>query len=214
MSRIVIFGAGGNGGRAAVAEAVGRGHEVVAVVRDPAKYADLAGDRVTVVRGDVTEADSVRAVAHGADAAISSVYTADVEAETFYVAAATALVGGLEAAGVGRLVVIGIGSLLEAEPGVRIVDAPDFPDAWRTFTLGHGAEVDVLRRAASLDWLVVAPPMVLDAGPRAGTYRVGGNQLLTLPDGTSHLSYADLAIAMVDEIETPKHHRTMISVAD
>lgn len=211
--KIVVFGAGGRAGRRTVAEAVARGYHVTAVVRDPARYADLAGDRVAVVAGDVTDADSVASAAAGAVAAVSAVYRADVPSVDFFPAAARALLAGLERAGVPRLVLVGIGTTLEVSPGVPLHDTPDFPADHRAFSLGHSAELDVLTAADNdVDWLVLAPPPVFldDEAARTGGYRVGGTGLL--PDAES-FSYADLAVALVDEIETPKHHRTLAAVA-
>jgi putative NADH-flavin reductase len=216
MTRIVVFGAGGRAGRRAVAEAAARGHQVTAVVRDPARYPKLAADGVTVVAGDVTSAASVALVANGHDAAVNAAARLDVPSEEFYLAATRALLDGLTGAGVRRLVAVGIGTTLETAPGVRILDAPDFPADARAFSLGHAAELDALRAAGTeLDWLVIAPPpTMLDAeAPRTGRYRVGGEQLLPAEQDAPQFSYADLAVAVIDEIETPKHHRTLIGVA-
>ncbi|WP_326736253.1 NAD(P)-dependent oxidoreductase [Streptomyces sp. NBC_01022] len=213
-SRIVIFGAGGRAGRRAVAEAVARGHQVTAVVRDPATYGDLGGNGVSVVAGDVTRADSVAEVAAGHDAAISAAGRMDMPSDEFYVSAAHALLDGLARAGVGRLVLIGIGSVLETAPGVAVHDAPGFPEEARAFSLGHSAELDALRAAETdIDWLVIAPPPVMldNEAPRTGRYRTGGGQVMA--DGAPSFSYADLAVALIDEIETPKHHRSLTAVA-
>ncbi|MEU1471639.1 NAD(P)H-binding protein [Streptomyces sp. NPDC005761] len=212
-SRIVVFGAGGRAGRRAVAEAVARGHQVTAVVRDPDKYGDL-GAGVSVVAGDVTRADSVAEVAAEHDAAISAAGRLDMPSDEFYVSAAHALLDGLARAGVGRLVLIGIGSTLETAPGVAVHDAPGFPAEARAFSLGHTAELDALRAAETdIDWLVIAPPPVMldHKAPRTGRYRTGGEQVLA--DGAPSFSYADLAVALIDEIETPKHHRSLTAVA-
>jgi putative NADH-flavin reductase len=215
MSKIVIFGAGGKAGRSAVAEARRRGHEVTAVVRDPAKHNDLAGDGVTVVSGDVLDASSVAETAQGHHAAISAVYDPTADPSEFFVGAANSLLTALPKAGVTRVLVVGLVSNLEVAPGVRMLDTPDFPENFRAFAKGHTAGLDAFRTASTdLDWLVVTPPMVLDEGDRTGTYRVGGDALLAKEDGTSHLSYSDLAIALLDEIDAPKHHGTRISVAD
>jgi putative NADH-flavin reductase len=216
VSKVVVFGAGGRAGRRAVAEALARGHQVTAVVRDPAKYQDLAGDRLVLVAGDVTKADSVATLAAGHDAAISAVARLDVPSETFYVGAARALLDGLGRARVERLVVIGIGTTLQISPGVLVHDTPDFPAEGRAFSLGHAAEFDVLRSAdTEIDWLVLAPPpAVLDwEAARTGRYRIGGHQVLPSDEGGAPFSYADLAVALLDEIETPKYHRTLVAVA-
>jgi uncharacterized protein len=211
MSEIVIFGAGGRAGRRAVAEAAGRGHRVTAVVRDPAAYGE-PGEGVRVVRGDVTRADDVAAAAAGHDAAINAAVRLDMSSTEFFTAAAHALLDGLGRAGVGRLVLVGIGTTLETAPGVLVHDAPGFPAEHREFSLGHVAQLDVLRSAdTTIDWLVLAPPPVLldDEAERTGRYRVGEGRVLD--DGA--LSYADLAVALVDEAATPKHHRTLAAVA-
>ncbi|WP_187285148.1 NAD(P)-dependent oxidoreductase [Streptomyces sp. OR43] len=213
-SSIVVFGAGGRAGRRAVAEAVARGHRVTAVVRDPDRYPDLAGAGVTIVAGDVTRADSVAEVAAGHDAAISAAGRLDMPSDEFYVSAAHALLDGLARAGVERLVLIGIGSVLETAPGVAVHDAPGFPQEARAFSLGHTAELAALRAAGTdIDWLVIAPPPVMldNEAPRTGHYRTGGEQVMA--DGAPSFSYADLAVALIDEIETPKHHRSLTAVA-
>lgn len=214
VSRIVVFGGGGRAGRRAVAEAAGRGHEVTAVVRDPTRHQDLGGHRVTVVAGDVTLAGSVAACAAGHDAAISTVARLDVPSEQFYPVAAQALLDGLSQAGVGRLVVVGIGTVLETAPGVPLHDSPAFPAEHRAFSLGHAAGLDVLRGTSTgVDWLVLAPPPVVlaeEAGP-TGAYRIGGQQVLPGSE-TATFSYAELAVAVVDEIERPQHHRALVAV--
>jgi putative NADH-flavin reductase len=218
-SRTVVFGAGGKVGRAAVAEAVRRGHRVTAVVRDPSKYPDLAGDAVSVVRGDATDAGSVAAVAAGHDAALNATARLDVPSAQHFVAAANALATGLRRAGVRRLVVVGIATTLETAPGVRVMDDPAFPAEYRTFSQGHVAEFEALTAVpeGELDWLMVVPPMNLDpAGPRTGRYRTARGTALAGPSPTEpgHLSHPDLAIALVDELTKPAHSRIQLAVAD
>lgn len=208
MGNVIVFGAGGRAGRRIVAEAAERGHHVTAVVRDPSRHPDLDG----AVAGDVTSADDVADLAAGHDVAVHAAARLDVPAAEFFPTAARALVDGLARAGAGRLVAIGIGSTLETAPGVAVHDAPDYPAEYRPFSLGHAAQVEVLRAAGpALDWvLLVPPPTLLDAeAARTGRYRTGGTVVLS----TATLSYADLAVALVDEIETPRHHRAIVAVA-
>jgi putative NADH-flavin reductase len=203
MSRIIVFGAGGRAGQRVVAEATARGHQVTAAVRDPARY---PGDAVAA---DVTDADRVAEVVAGHDAAVSTAYAAGVASGEFFPAAAHALVRGLRRAGVGRLVVAGIGTTLETAPGVAVHDAPGFPPEHREFSLGHAAELAVLRDA-DLDWLVVAPPpVVLGEGDGTGSYRSAVTTLIP----AESFAYADFARALVDEATTPKHSRVLLAVA-
>jgi len=203
-----VFGAGGRAGRRAVAEAVSRGHEVTAVVRDPAAHAGLGG---TVVAGDVTDAASVAAVVRGHDAVVQAAYQAG--AADFFGEAAKALLAGLAEAGVGRLVAVGIGTTLEVAPGVPLHDTEGFPADGRAFSLGHAAQLEVLRAGGTeVDWVVLAPPpVVLDAeAERTGAYRTGGVAVL---EGADAFSYADLAVALIDEVEHPEHHRALVAIA-
>ncbi|WP_086826274.1 NAD(P)-dependent oxidoreductase [Streptomyces sp. NRRL B-24572] len=211
--RVVIFGAGGRVGRAAVAEAVARGHRVTAVVRDPDAYRDLEGAGVTLVRGDATDAASVAALAAGHDAAVNAAVRLDVPSVDFFTAAAKAMAAGLKEAGVGRLLTLGIATTLETAPGVRIMDAPDFPERYRTFSQGHVAEFELLTAEAGpeLDWLMVIPPMDLNAeAERTGGYRTAVGTVL---DGPGRIAHADLALALLDEIERPCHSRVQLAVS-
>ena len=208
MTKIVVFGAGGRAGRAAVGEARRRGHQVTAVVRDPTKYGDLATTGVHLVAGDVTDSSSVARVAEGHDAAISAVYDPGAQPDAFFIGAAGALLDGLTRAGVGRLIVVGLASMLTTASGVPLMDTPGYPQEYRFFYLGHEAGVAVLRAAATeLDWLVVSPAGDFDHdGARTGGYR-------TAPaEASSRVSYADFAISLLDEIDTPKHHRAHLGV--
>ncbi|GGT07139.1 NAD(P)-dependent oxidoreductase [Nonomuraea spiralis] len=215
MSRIVVFGAGGRAGTRVVAEAVRRGHEVTAVVRDPGRYAGPSGDGVSVVKGDVTDPGSVAEAAAGHDAAVQASARMDVPSAEFYPAAARALIGGLARAGVARLAALGIGTLLEVAPGTRLVDTPGFPEDARAFSLGHAAELEVFQEeGGALDWVVIAPPPVVldDRAERTGGHRFGGGEVMAAEEGGPVFSYADLAVALVDEIEQPRHHRVQVAV--
>lgn len=173
---------------------------MTAVVREPAKYPDLAGTGATVVAGDVTDPRAVAELSGGHEAAISAVYDPAVGAGEFFAAAAQALVEGLTAAAVGRLVAVGVGTALEVAPGVAVHDSPDFPAAYRDFSVGHAREIEVFA-ASALDWVVVAPPpVVLGEGPGTGAYRLGGHEVMADVDA---FTYADLAKALVDQAETP-----------
>jgi hypothetical protein len=207
MSKIVIFGAGGTLGRLTVKEAVGRGHEVTAAVRDPSRHEDLA---TRVVAADATDPDAVAAAASGHEVAIASLYRPGVPPDVFYARAAHALLTGLARAGAGRLLFVGMAANLETEPGVRLMDTPDFPLEHAAFALGHTVALHLLRAADTpVDWLMLTPPPTFAAdGERTGAYRTGADAVLG-----DRLSYADFAVALVDEIETPAHHRARIAVA-
>ncbi|MEU3414900.1 NAD(P)H-binding protein [Streptomyces sp. NPDC006658] len=202
---IVVFGAGGRAGRQAVAEARRRGHRVTAVVRDRARHGDLTDARL--VAGDVTDAADVARAAAGHDAALSAAVDLSVPAHDFFTASARALAAGLARAEVRRLVVVGIASVLPGATGVPLMDEPGFPDEYRPFSLGHAAGLDTLR-TCDLDWAYVAPAGDFDHdGTRTGRYRIADHA-----DPANRIGYADFALALLDEIEAPRHHQTTAGV--
>ncbi|MEU4832239.1 NAD(P)H-binding protein [Streptosporangium sp. NPDC023615] len=208
MSDVIVFGAGGRAGRTAVHEARRRGHRVTAVVRDPARHGDLAADGVRVVAGDITDADAVARLAPGHDAAIAAAYDFGTPPDVFFAAAARALLDGLARAGVPRLVSVGLASVLETASGTLLMDTPGYPQEYRSFSLGHAAGNEVLRASGTgIDWLVVSPSGDFDhGGPRTGRYRRAP------AEAGSRISYADFAIALLDEIDSPSHHRVHLGV--
>ena len=182
MAKIVVFGASGKAGREIAAAAESRGHSVTKVGRDPGVQAAAE-------------------IAAGHDVAVSAVADLTRDPAEFYREAAHALV----ASGAGRIIVVGIYTLLETAPGVRVIDSPDFPDEHRPFCLGHAAGVEVLA-ASNADWLVMSP-VGMFGGTTTGSYRLGA------ADPADELTYADFALAVLDEIERPKHHHTQIGIA-
>jgi putative NADH-flavin reductase len=212
--KIAIYGAGGAIGTAIAKEALGRGHEVTAVVRDPAKV-ELSHDHLTVAQGDVTDSAGVTQVAKGHDAVISAVGPNWGKGDdlSVYTQGAQSLIAGVGAAGnQPRLLIVGGAGSLEVAPGLALYDTPDFPDAWRPMAKAHGDGL-ALYRASDIDWTFVSPAVMIQAGERTGQYRVGGDQLLTDAEGNSVISNEDYAVAMVDELENPQHIRERITVA-
>ena len=140
--RLIVFGANGRLGSRIVREALERGHQVTAVVRDPGRLQN-SDERLTAVTGDVCDAGSVAAVATGHDAVISAVGPTGNSRPDLVVEAARALIDGLTRAGVRRLVVGGGAGSLDVAPGVQLVDTPGFPKAWRDIAIAHRDALDV-----------------------------------------------------------------------
>ena len=162
---------------------------------------------MSVVAGDVTDPASVARLAEGHDVAVNTAAAMD---DDHFVAAAEALIEGLAAAGVRRLVAVGIGGALEVAPGVAAHDSGGLPEEAAAFSRGHAAQLPLLR-ASDLDWVVLAPPLVfLDEGPGTGSYRLGDTRAVP---GADVFAYADLALALVDEATAPTRSREMVAVA-
>ncbi|KUH37739.1 MULTISPECIES: NAD(P)-dependent oxidoreductase [Streptomyces] len=194
-SKIIVFGAGGRVGRAAVAEARRRGHEVTAAGR---------------TEGNVTDPAAVARLAVGHDAAIVAVYDPGAPPGEFFPAVARALAEGLPAAGVKRLVSVGLASVLPTASGDLLTDTPGYPQEWREFYVGHGAGTEALRAAApeALDWAVLSPAGDFDhEGEPSGRY------VLAPAAADSRITYGDFARALLDQAEFPTLHRTHAGVS-
>jgi prolipoprotein diacylglyceryl transferase len=211
--RIVVFGAGGRVGTRTVAEALARGHDVTAVVRDPAAH-DLDRDGLSVVAGDATDPSSVAEVAAGHDLAISTVGTGFGKTPETLPAAARGLLEGLSRAGVARLIVLGGAGSLEVAPGVRVLDTEGFREEWKPDALAQAESLDIYRSATTdVDWTYVSPAALLEPGERTGEYRTGDDRLLVDDEGKSAISMEDFAVALLDEAESADHVRRRFTVA-
>lgn len=220
--KIALIGATGYVGAAVLAEALARGHQVTVLARTPAKIEARAN--LTVVAADAYDAASVAKAVAGTDAVISAFNPGwtDPEIKAHFLAGATAIDEGVRASGVKRLLVVGGAGSLYVAPGVQLIDTPQFPaeyfegaDAarrvlaqYRDGTMGQG-----------LDWTFLSPPVFfslqapLAHAPRTGKYRVGAEAPLMEGDTPAGISEADLAVAIVDEIETGKHIGARFTVA-
>ncbi|MER6957643.1 NAD(P)H-binding protein [Streptomyces sp. NPDC000618] len=205
MSRIVVFGAAGKSGSRVVAEAAARGHEVTAVARDLTRLGGLP-DGVRAVAGDVTDPESVAALAKDADAVVLTVGGPEARLYTDAVATVVAAVRALGPAAP-RILHMGGGASLLGEDGVRIYDAPGFPQEFKPYAIGQIQALDAyLALGDDVTWTYLSPPPVHFApGDRTGRYRTGLDRPVIGDDGEARISYEDYAVALVDEIEKPEH---------
>jgi putative NADH-flavin reductase len=212
--KIALFGANGTIGQRILREALDRGHEVTAIVRDPSRF-DKTSEKLSLVAGDIADPSGIAGVVKGHDVVISAVGPKLPDGDPqIVVEAARSLLEGVERAGVKRLLVVGGAGSLEAAPGVQIVDTPDFPAAWKPVALAHRDALDLYRNAQTdLDWTYLSPAALIQPGERTGKYRIGGDQLLVDERGESRISVEDYAVALLDEVENPRHIRLRITVA-
>lgn len=199
---VALLGATGKAGSRILAELLARGHRVTAIARNTAPLA--ARDGLTVANGDVNDAAALAPLLAGHDAVISSTHFQSTDPQ--------ALLAAIETAGVPRLLMVGGAGSLEVAPGLALVDTPEFPDAYKAEALAGRAALTVLRATASLDWTFLSPSALFAPGARTGVFRLGTDQLLVDAAGNSHISMEDYAIALVDELETPRHSRRRFTV--
>ena len=220
--KIALIGATGFVGAPVLDEALARGHTVVALVRDPAGIAPRAG--LEPVKADAYDAGAVAAAVEGADAVISAFNPGwtDPEIAPKFTLGAKAIDAGVIASGVKRLLVVGGAGSLFVAPGVQLVDTPEFPEFIRAAaSAARDLHSDYVagRTGSGLDWTFLSPPAgfgphdpATDA-PRTGTYRLGRDEVLFAGAAPATISRADLAVAILDEIETPAHRHTRFTVA-
>lgn len=210
---IALIGPTGFVGTALLNELLQRGHRVTALARTPDKIAPRDG--LTVVQADVADAAQMTRAVQGADA-VASAYNPgwthpDLHDE--FLRGSRAITQGVKAAGVQRLLVVGgAGSLYVAE-GVQLVDTPQFPAEWKAGALAAREALNLLRQESTLQWTFLSPPILLEPGERTGQYRLGTEYPLMNGDQPGQISVADLAVAVVDELENPRHLQQRFTVA-
>jgi len=214
MAKVVLFGATGYAGGKILDEAVRRGHQVVAVAR----HADAIAERdgVSVRAGSLHDDAFLTEVANGADVVISAIPGRELEGQRLIDAVPSlAKVATEHGARIG--VVGGAGSLHVAEGGPTLMDLSDFQGAVKDEAVNHAKVLAALRSLPEdVDWFYVSPGVsfgVRVPGRRTGKYRVGGDVVLTDENGDSAIGGDDFALAFVDEIEKPVHHRRRFTVA-
>lgn len=201
MSNVALIGASGNAGSRILKELSDRGHRITAIARKAQRIALLPG--VTPVAGDANDLAHLAGLLKGHDAVISSVHFTASDAAT--------LVGAVRDAGVSRYLVVGGAGSLEVAPGEKLIDQPDFPEAYKAEAGAGAVFLDYLRAVNDLDWTFLSPSAVFEPGERTGRFRLGQDALISSETG-SRISFEDFAIALVDELEQPAHRRQRFTV--
>src|SRR5580765_5918058 len=210
--KIAVIGATGFVGSAILQEALQRGHEVTAIVRNPDKL--TPHENLHPKQGDVYNEDEVIRLVMGHDAVISAFNPGWSNPDIYsqQVKGARSIINGVKNSGVKRLLFVGGAGSLEVTPGVESVDMPGFPAEYKQGALATREALNMLRKETGLEWSFLSPSADLFPGPRTGKFRLGTDQLLTNAQGKSRISVEDYATAMIDEVEKPKHIRRRFTV--
>ncbi|MGH3412355.1 MAG: NAD(P)-dependent oxidoreductase [Marmoricola sp.] len=208
--RLTVFGATGGTGRALVDDAVGSGHDVTAVVRDPSRFGDRSGP-VRVVRGDVLDAASLDGALDRADAVCSALGTRQRGPTTVYSDGVGNILAAMATAEVRRFVglsAVPVGPRDRLPPVERRVVMPLLD---RLFGEGYAdmARMEALLRSSDRDWTVLRPPRLTNR-PGTGRYRTAIDRPLAR---ARSIARADLAAAMLDVLDNPATVRTAVTVA-
>lgn len=207
--KIGIIGASGKAGSLILKEAVERGHEVTAIVRDAAK---VQNQDVEVVEKNIFDlkAEDIKDF----DVVVNA-FNAAPGAEHQHVDAGKVLIEALKGAPETRLLVVGgAGSLFVDEAKtLQLFDTPDFPEAYLATARNMGKNLEELQNAIGIHWTFISPAAFFNPeGKRTGSYQTGKDHLILNAKGDSYISYADYAIAVLDEIEHPQHKNERFTV--
>lgn len=210
--KIALIGATGFVGSAILQEALQRGHEVTAIVQHLEKI--KPHPKVRPHKADVQKRAEVTQSVAGHDVVISAFNPGWSNPDIYsqQVKGARSIINGVKKAGVKRLLFVGGAGSLEVKPGIQSVDLPEFPAEYKQGALATREALNMLRKEVNLEWSFLSPSADLSPGKRTGKFRLGTDQLLTSAQGESRISVEDYAMAMIDEVEMPKHIRRRFTV--
>ena len=211
--KIIVFGARGDVGSRAVAEAMARGHAVTAVVRTLPQSVGATSMAKTVI-ADVSDTRAVADLLAGQDLAISAIRPPEGK-EADLVTLTGSILAAAAKTGTRVLIVGGAASLYTGSEKLHsVLTAPGFlPDEIVPIARACFAQFETVLADRQADWTYLAPPAMLTPGQRTGRYQVGDDTLLFDETGRSGISMEDLSVALIDEAETPAHRRARFTVA-
>jgi uncharacterized protein len=206
--KVALYGATGKSGSRILKELVSRGHQVVAITRDPSAVPQPEG--VSVRQDDLSDPKKIAAAVKGVDVVVSA-YAPPHDDSDAIVGVTQRQVEALSRGAKTRLVVVGGAGGLNVAPGVTFVDSGYLPEPFLPIAKAHVKALNVLR-ASEADWTYLAPAAYFEPGQRTGKFRLGKDELVANEQHESRISMEDYAIALVDELEKPRHRRQRFSV--
>jgi putative NADH-flavin reductase len=214
--KIALIGASGFVGTPILNELLRRGHQVTAIARHPEKTKNA--ENITVVSADVLDENAVTNAIEEHDAVVSAYNAGWTNPDLYneFISGSKAIQAAVKKAGVKRLIVIGGAGSLFIAPNRQIVDTDEFPKEWKPGALAARDYLNILKDEKELDWTFLSPAIEMHqgtSGTRRGTYRTGLENPVFDANNKSVISVEDLAVAVVDELEKPKHIRQRFTVA-
>ncbi len=200
--KIGIIGATGKVGSLILKEAKARGHKVTAIVRNASKLMDK---NLTILEKDVFElkSDDLKQF----DIVVNA-FGAPRGEEELHVLAGRTLISAMKGAPNTTLIVVGgAGSLfVDEKQTTRLLETPEFPKEFFNAASNQGKNLEDLQATRFIKWTFISPAAFFNpTGKRTGTYKIGKDNLILNSKGQSYISYADYAIAVIDEIESQDH---------
>lgn len=199
---IAIIGATGRAGSQLLEEALRRGFRVTAIARHASKIGAREG--VVTKDVDVNDAQALQEALKGHDVVLSAAH--------FSTLPASAIIEPVKKAGVKRLLFVGGAGSLLLPDGSRVIDSKDFPPEYKPEATAGSEYLETLRKEKDLDWTFLSPSAEFVEGERTGKFRLGKDHLLVSAEGKSWITFADFAIALLDEVEKPQYSRQRFTV--
>jgi hypothetical protein len=215
--KVAVIGATGFVGKAILRELLDRDHMVTGIARHPEKLG-FRHPGLSMKAADIMDEDQVVGLLKGQEAVISAYNPGWTNPDIYrdYMEGAPQIQAAVKKAGVKRLIVIGGAGSLEIAPGKQLVDEPDFPAQFRDGATAARDYLAILKKENELEWTLFSPAILMNpatSGKRKGAYRTALDQPVFDKDGKSVMSVEDLAMAVVDELEQPKHIRQRFTAA-
>ena len=196
--KIAILGAKGNVGSVLVEEALSRGYEVLALVKDKNNYNAKVGVEVKEV--DALNKDTLVKGFEGIKIAVSAFGPKDGSENDLLIATRN-LIDAAKEANVDRFLAIGGAGSLFVSEGVTLANSGLLPEEWLPVVNAHVEALKVIKSETELNWTVLRPSSFFQSGERTGKFKIGTDYLLADSDGKSHISFQDYAVALFDEID-------------
>jgi len=212
--KVALIGASGFVGKALLNELMQRGHQVTALVRNPENIEPQSG--LNIVPVDATNIDALADAVKGSDSVISAFNAGWTNPNLYadFLAGSKAIQVGLKKSGVKRLLVVGGAGSLFID-GQQLVDSPQFPAEFKAGASAARDYQNELKDETELEWTFISPPIEMHPGTsgiRTGVYRTGKDSPVFDEAGRCYISVEDLAVAIADEVEHPKHSRERFTV--
>lgn len=207
--KVTLIGATGQAGSRILDELLSRGHHVTALLRDPSALAPR--DNLKIEAGDINDSGSIAAACVNVDALVSA-FGPGPDSPELLVPATRHLLQAAKESHVARLIYLGGAASLEVAPGITLLASGHLPPEWVGIAQAHADALELARKS-DVNWTCISPSAFFEPGERTGTFRYATDTLIVdEKQQRSHISFEDLAVALVKELENPKYERQRFTV--
>ncbi|MGH2565326.1 MAG: NAD(P)-dependent oxidoreductase [Ginsengibacter sp.] len=215
--KIALIGASGFVGSAILNEALNREHKVTAIVRNPLNI-KIENSNLTIIKADVFKDDEVVKAVKGNDVVISAYNSGWSNPDIYkeFIKGSQSIEAGVKKSGIKRLIVVGGAGSLYLPDGTQIVDSAQFPAEWKEGAKASRDYLNILKKEKDIEWTFLSPALEMHhgtSGVRRVYYKTGLENPVFDENGRSVISVEDIAVAIIDEVENPKHIRKRFTVA-